>query len=132
MVVFSPALSAEWKKHWSRYARKWLMDMYGRKRVVRLDAAADSHPATAAAAAVFLDSNGAAAVVKDIHLVGSALLSDRRIISQDKAVAELLSVLAPHVRPIGTIVWVDPSDAACFAWLAAGAPDSSTMLLRAR
>lgn len=129
LVAFNSRLSSEWKDHWSTFARKWLMEMYGRKRVLK--GLPDDHTATRAAADRLVDCQREA-ILKDVHLVAAAVATDSRILSTDDTVAALLAALTMQVAELRGVHWINPEAAGCCDWISGGAPDDATRSLATR
>ena len=119
------------------YARKWFMAMDKGNRIPDLPVPAENRLTTAETVQM------TAAMVKDAHLVESALSSDLRIIALDRPVLNdwieycdnnpLPDVILSHPR-IPSIVWVDPGlqrDGA-IAWLEKEAPPREHWTIGAR
>ncbi|MBI2567848.1 MAG: hypothetical protein HYV63_12525 [Candidatus Schekmanbacteria bacterium] len=64
-----------------------------------------------------------AAVLKDLHLVETAMAADHAIVSIDEKVRGLLGRMAPKVPALRNLVWVNPVPAEedGLSWLRAGA-----------
>ncbi|AGP37620.1 hypothetical protein [Sorangium cellulosum] len=121
MLAMSPALLAEWERHWSTFARRWFYKMRSSRRV--RDVAPGQHGPTRKAARALLDTDARQAVAKDMLLVEAALASDRRVISLDEKVRRHFAVLAASVADLRSVHWANPTSTGCIAWLAAQAPD---------
>jgi hypothetical protein len=121
-VVFSREGLAEWRKHNSGFARTWLIEMFGRKKViwagalpddgfrVRLLRAASSEPARAA-------------MEKDAHLIEAAIQHDRIVLSRDEAMRQILRNVSAEIREVAQILWANPAleDDEVLVWLEGGA-----------
>ena len=122
-VVLPPPVNAEWKKHESRFARKWLASMFAHRKVVLDDVAED--PALRDAIERSTKSErDRVAMVKDAHLIEAAQVSDSTVVSLDETVRRLFSAASKSVRSLRPVVWANPGHQAekCSAWLADGAP----------
>lgn len=121
-VVMTPAISAEWRSHQSRFARQWLVSMTARKKVYRLDSVTDKklrHTLGQASTS----KKDREAMLKDCLLVEAAIVTDRSIISLDETVRSLFSGMAQELRTLRRIVWINPDreDEQPILWLKNGA-----------
>src|SRR4051812_6003503 len=121
-AVFSPECLVEWRRHRSRYARAWLVQMFSRRKVilaevfedegfrVRLLMAAPSEPARAA-------------MEKDAHLIEAAIQHDRIVLSRDEAMRHILRGVAEEIREIAQILLANPAieEDGVLVWLEGGA-----------
>lgn len=144
-VVLTPEIKAEWDKHQTRYALKWLRSMVASKQVCWLEAVVRedlrdniakvaTHELAYRASMISLKSlyqldphsihaKSCAAMLKDTHLLEAALATDRTVISVDDIVRKLFAVAGERIREIKNIVWVhlDGSDPKVLTWLEGGA-----------
>ncbi|MGK3962379.1 hypothetical protein WMF38_55890 [Sorangium sp. So ce118] len=130
MLAMSPALLAEWERHWSTFARRWFYKMRSSRRV--RDVTPEQHGPTRKAAKTVLDREARQAVAKDMLLVEAALATDRRVLSLDEKVRRQFSVLATSVADLRSLHWANPTSTGCTAWLAAQAPDDPAWKLGTR
>ena len=72
-VVFTDAIREEWRRHRSRFARTWLVQMYARKKVIELDVGAD-RALRAAIRNSSMTEKQKSAMDKDVHLLEAALM----------------------------------------------------------
>jgi hypothetical protein len=122
-LVMTEAIREEWDEHRSGFARAWLVSMFARRKVDRLDVAADSvfrERVTRAAP----DEAVAAIMAKDCHLVEAARAADRSVLSLDDAVRDHFRRAAGQVRELRDVSWVNPcsADEDAIRWLEEGAP----------
>lgn len=132
ILVMTSEIKAEWKKHQSLFAKKWLQEMYGRKRirVARPEHDEELCKRTEEAGESIKQRNAIFTLVqrsrKDFHLVEAALATDQRIVSMDQKMRHLLSIAATKkgVKELRAIVWINPdkSEEQALAWLKDGAP----------
>lgn len=122
-VAMSPDIVAEWNDHASRFSRKWLVQMRGRKRVCDVENAKNGTLRQRV-----LDTTKIKDVrdlmQKDFHLIEAALVTDKTVASLDEKVRNHFRSAAVDVDEIKTVVWVNPDreDEGVQAWLTAGAP----------
>ena len=64
------------------------------------------------------------ALWKDFHVVELALATDKRVLSTDKRITEILHTLATDIKPLRKLCWVNPTlpDSETLDWLADKAP----------
>ena len=122
-VVMTPELLAEWKRHRTSFARKWLRQMYGRNKVVMVSAMKDSAIEKRLSKAVAKAAERQA-VLKDVLLLKAAFAADRLIASRDDTARRILSRCCSGVPEIADIVWVNPvnPEEEALSWLKRGAP----------
>ena len=125
-VVLSPAIIAEWKAHQSRFARLWLHEMYGRRRVVKVLPRSQEQLRREISKS---DPKSAQVMMKDLLLVEAALDSDKRILSRDAAARDCYQALATPRRELRAIHWGTPTDPPCMVWLESGAPEEGSFRL---
>ena len=63
------------------------------------------------------------AMLKDVHLIEAALVTDRTVIALDETVRRLFSTACQTIGQIKIVVWVNPdkSEEQAFVWLKEGA-----------
>ena len=123
-VVMTEKISDEWKRHQSRFARRWRLSMDARKKVERIntqsrDDIQDKIMNTTD------NENEIENMQKDYHLIQAALETDKTIISLDETVRTLFAQVSQHVNEIRHIIWVNPDrteEEQPIAWLKNGAP----------
>jgi len=120
-LAMSPVLEDEWRKHQSRYARKWLSDMYARRRIARVVPKTDIQ--LRKATAKLATEKQRQAVQKDWHLVETAAASDHRVVSSDLRIKELLVSMVPDVAYLARLHWTCPADDGCCEWIEDGTPE---------
>jgi hypothetical protein len=122
-VVLTRAVSAEWKKHESVFAREWRAAMVARKKLLLLDVPEDADLRDAIDSAAETE-RGRRSMLKDAHLVEAAQVTDRTVVSLDDAVRGLFGAASRRVSSLKTVVWANPSREAeaCSTWLEDGAP----------
>ena len=126
-IVMTTKLSKEWEKHQSNYTTAWLANMIATKRfhVIKLS---DNQLLYNK---IFVLSNPESEInemLKDIHLLEIALITDKTIISLDETVRKLFAKASNQVGEIKSIIWVNPvkiESEQAIDWLKAGAPFES-------
>jgi hypothetical protein len=133
LCVFSPALSSEWKLHASRLSMTWRSRMYARKRVLFISGREDKLLGKALSKCARqiagpkqddLEQMIDSALKKDMHLIGAAASTGKRVASRDEMVRGYLRTCAEKMASVGEIVWVNPNipeELAC-EWVTADAP----------
>jgi hypothetical protein len=129
IVVSGPWLE-EWQEHRSRYARSWLTKMYARRLVVKVIVKGNPKMRSQVERAA-PSEKVASELVKDLHLIEAALISDKRIASLDDEARNYFSQAAQSIRALGTICWVNPErpEELPIEWLKAGAPHEEHRML---
>ena len=122
-LVFNTRLGDEWERNQSSFSSQWLASMLKFRRVeyVRLDTAElDAEIRTGAASVTVLD-----VLLKDAHLIGLALASDRRVLSMDAHARDHFARLSAHIEHIRAVMWLTPDQEfeGCMVWLEGGAPE---------
>jgi hypothetical protein len=131
-LVLSEQLADEWVRHASFSSQTWLVQMYARKRVRRVEIQSDGDLGNAVFAA-HTTGLSRAEVLKDAHLATAALASDNTVISGDRRARRAFATASSTVRPLGRIIWADPTleIEAVVQWLVQGAsPDAVRRLDR--
>jgi hypothetical protein len=121
-VVFSPEISAEWRRHERAFARGWRTRMIASGRVEFIkDVRSDELRERLAAAAP--SSPARRAIAKDAHLVEAAVATDRIIVSLDEEVRGHLCGVCPQVSEVREILWANPAreEEGVPSWLERGA-----------
>jgi len=129
-AVFTPEIHDDWRRHRSRYTRKWLRWMNGARKIDRLDVGADEQLRDALEAAASTDKR-AKAMLKDVHLIEAARGADHVVVSSDREARKLFAAVARQVKELRDIVWADPSEDLddLVAWLKRGAPPEAERCL---
>jgi len=121
-LVLTPEIREEWNRHQSGFARKWRVAMAARKKV-RVVATPQDAELRARIGRVAASESARTAMLKDCCLIEGARAADGAVISLDDRVRALFKGIAPQVREIAPINWVNPTnlDEEAEAWLRAGA-----------
>ena len=119
-VVMTPEIEDEWRRHQSRFTRKWRLRMYAKKNIVRIEPTSNQ----ALLNRVDATDKGMAAMIKDWRFVEAAMENDRTVASRDDVVRKLFSKACDQVGQLREIVWVNPDrpEEKPIAWLERGAP----------
>lgn len=132
-VVMSYGLWKEWKRHRGVYAKLWFKTMIDHKRLHTLDIRPNDifRDGIFAFPDVKRDPAIKDIITKDLHLIETALETDKTIISLDNQVRGHYKRASSSVECLKVIVWVNPKDPGEDAvyWLEYGAkPDDFRML----
>ena len=124
-IVMTPAISQEWNKHQSLFAKKWLRNMIAKKKRVTGVNLTDNEKKQLHDNIEELGAsrNKVNAMLKDVHLLEAALATDYLVISSDEKVRELFNDLSQPVVSLKKIAWVNPThtDEKTIEWLENGA-----------
>jgi hypothetical protein len=113
-VCLSTDLSEEWKRHQSRFARRWLTQMYANRKVVPCKPPSCQHLVEDIRSFRSTTESDIAAVEKDIHLIAAALTTPHRtILSWDNRVAAVFRKICTDTRTvtsraIAPMLWINP------------------------
>lgn len=121
-IVLTPEIQAEWHKHQSNFARRWLVSMFARKKVEQVASVTDQNLRDKINA-VAENEKACAAMLKDVHLLEAALATDETVVTLDEIVRELFAKASRSVGEIKYVVWVNPDkdDEESLRWLENGA-----------
>jgi len=122
-AVWTPEIAAEWKRHASRFSRKWRVQMVGRRKLDEMEAL----PVAGLESRVIATNDQGLLpeeISKDMHLVYAAIAAESPVASCDTAIRRRLVKALPRASELQSVIWVDPSDqaAAPLDWLKQGAP----------
>ena len=102
-VVLTEAIRDEWKRHMSRFSRKWQLSMTARKKILHDEDPAEVNVDTAG----LLDADRDT-IEKDLCLVNAALAADRIIVTRDDTLKQALAKTREGARLLRTIKWLNP------------------------
>jgi len=125
-LVMTQRLREEWRRHQSRFSRRWQTQMYGRKLVCFTDQ--DETVGLEERLLKLVDqSTERVAMRKDVHLVEAAWVTGRRIASFDEKARDLFHRAADRAAELRKISWVNPErqEEKPIRWLQEGAPDEA-------
>lgn len=122
-VALSPEISEEWKRHRSRFSRRWRLSMEARKKVVQMNPGIHA-PLRACIRAAMLNPADQREVEKDAPLVEAALLADQIVVSIDDVARAHFRGLAAHTGLLHAVRWVNPVEDSegLLAWMNRRAP----------
>jgi hypothetical protein len=106
-LVVTVELQAEWKRHASRFAAAWILDMLKRDRATILGSVAADDEIQALPDQCN-SVNKSEAVAKDLHLVIAALTTDKSVLSCDTTARRCFCELVEACSRLGAILWLDP------------------------
>ena len=132
-VVLTPEIREEWYKHKSNFARRWLVSMFARKKAELIDSSEDRMLRSKIDQAS-QNEKARAAMLKDVHLLEAALVTDEIVVALDETVRALFIEAAVSVGEIRNIVWINPdrADEEPLPWLEGGAKSDKERRLGAR
>jgi len=121
-VVLTPEIREEWHKHKSNFARRWLVSMFARKKAGLIDSVEDQ-VLRGKIDRASQSEKARAAMLKDVHLLEAALMTDEIVVALDEKVRSLFIEAAISVGEIRNVVWINPdrADEAPLPWLEGGA-----------
>jgi|GEM_PF-1684590 hypothetical protein len=107
MLAMCPTLGAEWKKHRSLFAAKWLASMTAKKKINRINPKAITN--------TLIDKNlkkdkEIAIALKDAHLIDGALAADSIIASNDNVARNVFCQLSDSCGDLRNIKWFNAVD----------------------
>jgi hypothetical protein len=122
-TVFTAAIIQEWDEHQSGFARRWRRSMYARKKIDRLDVAADTEFREQLVQAAPSDKHEDA-MLKDAHLIEAARAQGLRVAALDDTVRGYFREVAAAVAALRRVCWINPAneDEDSLVWLQTGAP----------
>lgn len=132
-IVLTKTISGEWKKHQSRFTRRWRLSMDARKKVVRINSLEDGQFRDKITTTAD-NENEIEVMQKDLHLLEAAIETDKTIISLDETVRGLFARATQQVGEIRDIIWVNPdrtTEEQPITWLQTGAPSEAHRQLSA-
>ena len=122
-AVWTPEIAAEWKRHASRFSRKWRVQMAGRRKLDEVEAL----PVAGLESRIIAGNDPdlfPEKISKDMHLVYAAIATGSPVASHDVAIRRRLKKAMPKAFELQSVVWVDPANYAenPMDWLKRGAP----------
>lgn len=121
-VVMTSEIQAEWKKHQTILAQRWLATMTAKKRRIHLKEVTLPE-LRAELPHACKDPDKLQAMEKDLLLVEAALATDQYVVSCDDKVRRYLGETCIQIPALRAIIWVNPlaeAESAC-EWLKEGA-----------
>jgi hypothetical protein len=117
-MVVTPAILEEWRRHQSKFARRWRLAMYAKKKIVLLPGGEDPELEDRILR-TGRDHEQRQVMLKDIPLIHAALQSDGIVVSRDENARAFF-----QIRELSSITWVNPVSEAerVLEWLGEGAP----------
>jgi hypothetical protein len=117
-MALTPAIREEWRRHQSKFARRWRLAMYAKKKIVLLEEGQDPGLVDRILRTSRNDEQRQA-MLKDVPLIRAALQADYIVVSRDENARELF-----QIRELSTITWVNPvsEPERILGWLREGAP----------
>ncbi len=106
-VVMTDEIKKEWNDHQSNFTRTWLYKMFGARKVVFIDDAANPDLRRKIMSSAH-SKKDCVVMIKDVHLLEAASVTDNSIISMDETVHDLFKDVSSKVGEIRTILWTNP------------------------
>jgi hypothetical protein len=137
-LVLTDAIKAEWGRHASRFAQRWLVRMAQKGKVEEMDVAPDDalrdalgdFATTVSERGIEIEAYRRE-MLKDCHLLEAALAADQAVVSLDRDDRRRFALACATVTQIANVVWVNPErpEDRCADWLKQGAsPDEALRL----
>jgi len=104
-IIMTPSLLDEWKRHESRFARKWLRSMFACRKVRNVKHTCFRLPATDMTC---LNVEENESLRKDAHLFEGAFEGDGTIISLDDEAGRIWDKCHRHMQVPKAIKWITP------------------------
>ncbi|BAI62284.1 conserved hypothetical protein [Methanocella paludicola SANAE] len=132
-VVMSEQLWDEWKRHKGRFAVSWMKAMADKGRLLRkaIETNDDIRNKIRSSIAAKKDPTILVVIMKDMHLVEAALVTDNIIISLDERARGHFKRASTMSEELKVIIWVNPHEPVekAIDWLKYGArPEDFRML----
>ncbi|MGJ7920935.1 hypothetical protein [Neobacillus sp. LXY-4] len=130
-LVFNQQLQKEWFDHPSKLGIMIFSSMKSRGRIIKIDESGEiSH--LKEKVLVIKDRSRVPAIMKDMHLIEAALLSDKIIISLDKKARNNFCSILNDVQEISVVNWLNPEEPNenIFLWFSNGANYEESRALR--
>ncbi|HIK09069.1 MAG TPA: hypothetical protein IGS52_02180 [Oscillatoriaceae cyanobacterium M33_DOE_052] len=130
-IVMTPELKAEWDKHKSVFAQRWLASMVAKKKLAYYGEIPQQEELWQKIVMAIDGEKDRKAMEKDFLLLTAALATDKTVISLDEKVRKMFDQAAEQVGELTAIVWVNPTQETeqAIDWLENGAkPDKERRL----
>jgi hypothetical protein len=117
-MAMSPAITEEWNRHQSNFARRWRVSMTAKKKIVYLGE--ERNDALRSKVEQFAASEkDSQAMLKDVHLIEAAQAAEQIVVSLDETVRALFKQASRQAGELGNVIWVNPdkSEERALAWL---------------
>jgi hypothetical protein len=117
-MALTPAIGDEWRRHQSKFARRWRLAMYAKKKIVILPER-EAPELEDRILRAGRDHEQRQAMFKDIPLIHAAPQSDGIVVSRDENARAFF-----QIRELSSIMWVNPvgDPERILEWLEQGAP----------
>lgn len=106
-IVITNDIQQEWKRHQSLFAKTWLRTMIARKQVSILNISVNDQLRLKIEKEA-INEKKCEAMLKDIHLIEAALITDKIVISIDGTVKGYFQEVAPKVVMLRHVMWINP------------------------
>lgn len=134
-ALITKDIKDEYKRHQSRYFRKWCKWMLGRKKLKAPDYDKLNRVIESGLESKIKqveDHEEKEAILKDLHLIEAALAGDGIIISRDDKMAGYLKKYQDKISEFKELVWINPTKnpEEVIEWLERGAKPEEAFKLR--
>lgn len=121
-AVMTSEIESEWKRHQSKFARKWRRYMEGKKKICRSENTVNDK-LRLKLDSIRVGNLDKEAMLKDMHLIEAALVTDKIVVSLDETVRRLFDASALILGDLKNTVWINPGiiEEKPVTWLEAGA-----------
>jgi rRNA-processing protein FCF1 len=102
-VVVTDPIDDEWKRHGSRFFRKWRVSMNARKKMIN-----NVEPDPVPIDSEDVENNRWPEIQKDLCLLEAALAADKIVVTRDDSIRQLLSNSKQGEKLAKTIRWINP------------------------
>jgi len=128
-VVMTPEIWDEWKKHLSKYSKKWYRSMIAKKK--RYEPEMEKNSGIQTKIDSISNQPDREIMLKDLRLIEAALAADHIVISLDKEARKAFIKHAVKISEFKNIIWVNPSipDERVVEWLQQGAESEKKRML---
>lgn len=130
-MVITSEISSEWMRHQSGFTRTWRKSMYARRKVVSVNVDQNSVKLREKTTNLNCSEKSMTTMLKDIHLLEAAVLTDKIIVSLDEEVRSLFGSQMANFHEMSDVCWVNPTQQPekMSSWLLEGAPVEDTIRL---
>jgi hypothetical protein len=114
----------EWKRHESAFAKTWRTSMVARRKLYKGEAGT-AQSLRDRVSGTAQNDNQRQQMMKDMHLVEAALMTDNCIASLDESARSLFSVAMAQVSELSSLDWLNPETKfdEVVEWFDDGAPE---------
>jgi hypothetical protein len=111
----------------SYYTLQWFVKMVSERRIVWIEIDDQVSLMNKIVECALLQDQ--AQIKKDVHLVATALKSDKRVLSCDDKIRKHFQKIGATVKELCEILWLNPINMPAAKWISSGAPNDIQYLL---